>query len=90
MLRTKYRSVVRRESAHARILEGILNGELRACVDSRHFCDNGPVSTLCVPGPRPSSTPYPKNNIFSGGRPGNEATLIADTLVTFLLSCVQC
>ena len=27
----------RRESAHARILEGILNGELRACVDSRRF-----------------------------------------------------
>ena len=41
-----FRSVVtkkRRESAHARILEGILNGELRACVDSRRFfCDNGP------------------------------------------------
>ena len=35
-----FRSVVtkkRRESAHARILEGILNGELRACVDSRRF-----------------------------------------------------
>ena len=30
----------RRESAHARILEGILNRELRACVDSRRF---GPV-----------------------------------------------
>ena len=27
----------RRESAHARILEGILNGELRACMDSRRF-----------------------------------------------------
>ena len=35
-----FRSVVtkkRRESAHARILEGNLNGELRACVDSRRF-----------------------------------------------------
>ena len=35
-----FRSVVtkkRRESAHARILEGILNGELRACVDPRRF-----------------------------------------------------
>ena len=35
-----FRSVVtkkRRESAHARILEGFLNGELRACVDSRRF-----------------------------------------------------
>ena len=37
-----FRSVVtkkRRESAHARILEGILNGELRACVDSRVTTD---------------------------------------------------
>ena len=35
-----FRSVVtkmRQGSAHARILEGILNGELRACVDSRRF-----------------------------------------------------
>ena len=48
-----FRSVVtkkRRESAHARILEGNLNGELRACVDSRRFfCDSGPENPcICV------------------------------------------
>ena len=51
-----FRSVVtkkRRESAHARILEGILNGELRACVDSRRFFVTtdlkNPVETVIPP-----------------------------------------
>ena len=32
-----FRSVVTKKATHARILEGILNGESRACVDSHRF-----------------------------------------------------